>query len=89
MPNHKSAIKRHRQSLKRRDRNRDTRAAVRTAITKVRTAVAAGDLKTAKVVLRDAERAVAKAANKSIYHKRNAARKISRMAALVNKASAK
>jgi small subunit ribosomal protein S20 len=83
MANHKSAIKRHRQSLKRRDRNRDARAAVRTAIKKVRALVAAGDENGAKTSMLEAERAIAKASSKGLYHKKNASRKISRLASLV------
>ena len=85
MANHKSAIKRHRQSLKRRDRNRDARAAVRTAIKKVRALVEAGDQKGAQASLIEAERSIAKASSKSLYHRKNASRKISRLASLVAK----
>ena len=85
MANHKSAIKRHRQSLKRRDRNRDARANVRTAIKKVRSLVASGDENGAKASLVEAERAIAKASAKGLYHKKNAARKISRLASSVTK----
>lgn len=85
MANHKSAIKRHRQSLKRRDRNRDARANVREAMKKVRTLMAAGDEKGAKASLIEAERAIAKASAKGLYHKKNAARKISRLSKSVAK----
>ena len=89
MPNHKSSIKRHRQSLKKRDNNRGTKASVRTAIVKARAAAGSGDMAAAKLSLIDAERSIAKATAKGIFHKKNAARKISRMYALVNKAQPK
>jgi small subunit ribosomal protein S20 len=88
MANHKSAIKRHKQSLKRKERNKTTMSACRTAIKKVRAAVEAGDMKAAQELLVAAEKSVATAASKGIYHKNNAARKISRIAGLVAKAKA-
>lgn len=84
MANHKSAIKRHKQSLKKRDRNRTTKAAVRTAIKKTRAAAEAGDLESAKQLLVQAERLIAKASSKGMYHRKNAARKIGRLASLVS-----
>ncbi len=84
MANLKSAIKRNRQSIKRRDRNRTTRSAVRDAIKDTRAAVASGDKKKALEAFKKAEKLVAKAANKKVYHGANAARKISRLAVLVN-----
>jgi small subunit ribosomal protein S20 len=85
MANHKSAIKRHRQSLKRRDRNRDVRANVRTAIKKVRALIEKGDETGAKASLLEAEKTIAKASAKGLYHKKNASRKISRLTKLVSK----
>lgn len=77
MANHKSAIKRNRQSIKARERNRVARAAVRTAIKK---ASQAGNDAESKELMRQAERAIAKAAAKGILHPKNAQRKISRLA---------
>jgi len=85
MANHKSAIKRHRQSLKRRDRNRDARANVRTAIKTVRALMEKGDEVGAKASLLEAEKTIAKASSKGLYHKKNASRKISRLTKLVTK----
>lgn len=87
MANHKSAEKRHRQSLKRRLRNRNVKASVRTAIKKTRLAVEKKD-PSAPALLQAAERAIAKAAAKGVYHKKTASRYISRLALLVNKTSA-
>ena len=88
MPTHKSAEKRNRQYIKRRDNNRMTKSAVRTAISRVRTAVSKGEIKEAEAMLREAERLIAKAATKKVLHSKNAARKVSRLTALV-KASGK
>jgi small subunit ribosomal protein S20 len=82
MANHKSAEKRHRQSLKRRLRNRTAKAAVRTAVKKTRAAVESKDPNAAEL-LRAAERAIAKAASKGLFHRKNAARQISRLASAV------
>ncbi len=86
MANHKSAIKRHRQSLKRRDNNRSARSEVRTTIKNATAAVAAGKKEEAAKLVNAAERAIAKAAAKGLYHKKNAARKISRLASRAAKA---
>ncbi len=80
MANHKSAIKRHRQSLKRRGRNRDTRLNARTALKQTRVAFAEGDMDKAKKLLLEAERILAKAAQKRVLKKGTAARYISRLA---------
>jgi small subunit ribosomal protein S20 len=85
MANHQSAIKRHKQSLKRRQRNRNAKSTVRTAIKKTRTAVETSE-GNAKELLIAAERALASAARKGIIHRKNAARRISRLAAMVAKA---
>ena len=84
MANHKSAEKRHRQSLKKRDHNREIKAAVRLAFKKARAAIEAKDSKAGELVIA-AERAVAKAANKGLYHKNNAARKVGRLMVAANK----
>ena len=85
MANHKSAVKRNKQSLKRRERNRTAKAALRTVIKKFNTTVAK-DPVSAKEVLAEAVPAISKAASKGIIHKRNAARKISRLSKKLNKA---
>jgi small subunit ribosomal protein S20 len=79
MANHKSAEKRHRQSLKRRQRNRVAKGAVRTAVKKARAAIEAKD-ETAAALVREAEKTIAKAAAKGIFHRRNASRQVSRLA---------
>jgi small subunit ribosomal protein S20 len=93
MANHKSAIKRHRQSLKRRTRNRLVKGSIRGAVKQVQgtltsTASKAEKLKEAQAQLVAAEKLLASAASKKVIHPRNAARKISRLAKLVNQLSA-
>ena len=78
MANHPSAIKRHRQSLRRRDRNREARLKVRNAIKAAKLAISKKDPKAAELV-KTAEKIIAKAQNKGLYHRNNAARKVSRL----------
>jgi small subunit ribosomal protein S20 len=87
MGNHPSAQKRHRQSLRRRDRNRATKSLCRTAAKKTASAVAGADIKSAQESLRETEKALASAAAKGVYHKKNASRRVSRLAKMVNKAA--
>jgi small subunit ribosomal protein S20 len=79
MATHKSAEKRHRQSLKKRLSNRNVKSAVRTQIKKARAAIEQKD-SNAKELVKAAEKAIAKAAAKGRFHKKNAARQISRLA---------
>ena len=76
MANIKSQIKRNRQNEGRRLRNKSVRTALKSSAKKVQTAAAEGD---ADVVLREATRAIDKAASKGIIHKRAAARRKSRL----------
>ena len=80
MANHKSAEKRHRQSLTRRNRNRMVKASVRTATKKVADALEGGDIESAKTTLRDAEKALSKAATKGVLKKKTVSRQVSRLA---------
>ena len=86
MANHKSAKKRIRQNEKRRKANQAAKSACRTAMKKVRASVEAGDKDGAKENLRLAQKVVATAVTKGLYHKNNGARKISRLAKLVSAA---
>ncbi len=87
MANHKSAEKRNRQSQTARLRNKMNRTKMKTAIRKLDEAVAAGTADVAKEVLQEATSIIAKTASKGTIHKRNASRKISRLAKRVNKMS--
>ncbi len=84
MANIKSAKKRVLVNKKKYERNKSIRAGVKTYIKNVETAVAAGNKEDAKAALTVAISAIAKASNKGIYHKNNAARKVSRLTKLVD-----
>lgn len=83
MANHKSAIKRIAQSEKKRLRNRIVKTRVKNAVKKVNAAVTTGE-ETA-LQLTAAQSLIDKAAKKGVLHKRTAARKISRLAASINR----
>ena len=78
MANIASAQKRNRQRLKRRTSNVAHLSKVRTQIKKVLTAIAAKDKKTLDV-LKEAIRAIDKAAQRGVLKKETASRKISRL----------
>ena len=75
-----------RQDLKRRERNRHQRATCRSAVKATRAAVEAGDMTAAEELLRKAQKILASAAEKGVYHDKNASRHVSRLAKLLNKA---
>ncbi|MCP4809748.1 MAG: 30S ribosomal protein S20 [Proteobacteria bacterium] len=85
MAHHADALKRIRQNKKRNARNRHFRASMRTEIKRVRTAIDAGDLAAAEASLPSAVSVIQKLATKNIIHKRNASRRVARLAAAVNK----
>ena len=89
MANHTSAKKRNRQNAEHRIRNRATKGDLRTTGKKIRAAVAAGDTALAATLMKEAERAMSKAANKGVIHRKNASRNISRLAKTVSAASKK
>ena len=80
MANIKSAKKRILVSQKRADRNKSIRS-------KVEVAIEANDKTAATEALRAAVSEIDKATKKGIYHKNNAARKVSRLTLAVNKLS--
>lgn len=79
MANHKSAIKRNRQNEKRRLHNREYRNRTRTLVNKAREAIEAGDVAEAEQAVRRAVRDIDKLASRGTIHKRNAARRKSRL----------
>ena len=83
MANHPSAAKRHRQSLKRRANNRMTKSEIHSSIVKVRQSLSEGKGAEALELLRKAESVLSRAASKGRVHKKNASRKISRLAKAV------
>ena len=79
MPNHKSAIKRMRQNEKRRTYNRTYITRTRNFVKRARVALQEGEAKAAEASVREAIRDLDKAASRGIIHKRNAARRKSRL----------
>lgn len=84
MANIKSAKKRILVTETRTARNKAIKSEVKTSIKKVEAAVAANDKAAAEAELKNATSVIASATSKGIYHKNNAARKVSRLSKLVN-----
>ena len=84
MANIKSAKKRILVTQTRTARNKSIKSAVKTAIKKVEAAVVAKDKEAANAALLAAVSAIDKAQTKGVYHKNNAARKVSRLTKAVN-----
>jgi small subunit ribosomal protein S20 len=85
LANIKSAKKRIVVAQVRTERNKAIKSGVKTAIKKVNAAVEAGDKAAASAALVAATSEINSAASKGVYHKNNASRKVSRLAAAVNK----
>lgn len=79
MANHKSAIKRIRQNEKSRLHNRHYRNRARTLVKKAREAIDNGNLDEARTATQIAVRDLDKLASRGGVHKRNAARRKSRL----------
>lgn len=91
MANHKSAIKRIRQNAKRREYNRMYRSRARTFVKRARLAIETSKSETEAIeATRLAIMELDRAASKGVIHKRNAARRKSRLMlrlnAIINKA---
>lgn len=84
MANIKSAKKRILVTKTKNERNKAIKSGVKTAIKKVYAAVEAGDKAAANAALVEATSIIEKAASKGVYHKNNAARKVSAIAKAVN-----
>ena len=84
MANHKSAEKRARQNEKRRVRNKAVKTRVKHATKEVRQTAAETSKEEALAKLKAAQSTINKAHKKGVVHKKTAARKISRLAKLVN-----
>ncbi len=80
MANIKSQIKRIKTNEKARLRNKSVKSSLKTAIRKYREAAEAGDATTATTLMRDASRALDKAASKGVIHANQAANRKSAMA---------
>ena len=84
MANIKSAKKRILVTQTKTAKNKAIRSEVKTSIKKVEAAVAAGDKAAAEAALKNATSVIESACSKGVYHKHNAARKVSRLSKLVN-----
>ena len=84
MANIKSAKKRILVNRTKAERNKAIRSGVKTAIKKVYAVIATGDKEAAKAELIAATKTIEMAATKGVYHKNNAARKVSRLSKAVN-----
>ncbi|MBO5336028.1 MAG: 30S ribosomal protein S20 [Lachnospiraceae bacterium] len=84
MANIKSAKKRILVNRTKADRNKAIKSSVKTAIKKVYAVIESGDKAAAQAELKAATKTIEMAASKGIYHKNNAARKVSRISKAVN-----
>jgi len=84
MPNIKSAAKEHRKNIKRRAFNKNIEVHIQDLIKKSRKAIEAKDAKAAELV-REAMKALDKAAQKGVIKKNTAARRKSRLNLRLNK----
>lgn len=84
MANIKSAKKRILVTETKAARNKAIRSEVKTVIKKVEAACVANDKAVAEAALKDATSVIESACSKGVYHKNNAARKVSRLNKLVN-----
>ena len=81
---HKSAKKRARQNLERRARNRQIRSRLKSAVKDARTALGGTDGTAARDAVHRAEREIRKAASKGVLSKKQASRRVSRLARRAN-----
>ncbi len=88
MARHASALKRARQNEARRLRNRMTKTRLKNVAKAVRQELSSPNPESAQAKLKQAQSLLDKAAKKGTLHKRTAARKISRLARLVNRRKA-
>ena len=84
MANTASAKKRIRQNLKRRTRNQTWRTRARTYIKRARMAMTQDSAESARGAVQQAIRELDRAASKGVIHKRNAARRKSRLMKQLN-----
>ncbi|NOY28012.1 MAG: 30S ribosomal protein S20 [Oligoflexia bacterium] len=84
MADHKDALKRNRQNEKKRLRNRHYRTIMRNRIKALRLAIANGDQAAAESQLPQAISMIHRVSQKGIIHRRQAARRVSRLANAVN-----
>ncbi|MCX2682684.1 30S ribosomal protein S20 [Campylobacter sp. MIT 21-1685] len=85
MANHKSAEKRARQTIKKTQRNRFYRTRLKNITKAVYEAVASGDKTTANEAFKTANKSIHSMVGRGFLKKQTAARRVSRLALLVNK----
>lgn len=85
MANHKSAEKRARQTIKKTERNRFYRTRLKNITKAVREAATAGDKTKASDALKIANKSIHAMVSRGFLKKQTAARRVSRLALLVNK----
>ena len=85
MANIKSAKKRIKVIETKTLRNKMIKSKIKTYVKKLEAAIVAGDKELATARLQEAISEISKATSKGIYHKNNAARKVSRLTKAVNK----
>ncbi len=85
MANTSSAKKAARKAIRRTEINKTRRTRAKTEVRSVEEAIAKGDQAAAAAALKAAEPVLMRTAQKGLLHKRNASRKISRLAARVKK----
>lgn len=83
MANTTSAKKATRQAARRTEINKNRRTRMRTEVRKVEDAIAKGDKAAALAALKVAEPVLARTAQKGVFHKKAASRKVSRLVAQV------
>lgn len=87
MPNIKSSIKDVKKSRENRLRNLETKSKIKTFVKKTKSTAEAGEKEDARKLLQESESVIDKATERGIIHKNAAARRKSRLAKAVNKAS--
>ena len=79
MADHKDAIKRNKQNIKRQARNRHYRSMMRNQIKRIESALAEGDIARAEAQLPDVVSVIHRVAQKGVIHRKQAARRVSRL----------
>ena len=80
MANTSSARKATRKIVRKTEVNKARRSLLRNSVRKVEEAIASGDRTAALTAFKDAEPVIMRAAQRSVVHKKNASRKVSRLA---------
>ena len=80
MANTSSARKATRKIARRTEVNKTRRSLLRNSVRKVEEAIASGDRNAALAAFKEAEPVIMRAAQRSVVHKNNASRKVSRLA---------